>query len=218
MLEVKYLNFPRQLLLDHDMPIRACTKIWALCKKAIPILAANISKVPKGGNNTRLGADKILGHPPISNWPRTQQILSYLANKGIHTLAQISKWDLHTHLWTGWQLPDAPEELRLSLDTLQVHLHDIAPTKQNEEDCFCWDPTGTSYTVKDAYQHICNRDHPMSKWPHWKTVWKSETLPKIKFFIWVLLKGKVLTSDNLKIRGVSGPSHCPNCSAAEETI
>jgi len=45
-----------------------------------------------------------------------------------------------------------------------------------------------------------------------------ETLPKIKFFIWVLLKGKVLTSKNLKKRGVIGPSRCPNCQAAEETI
>ena len=110
-LEVKYLNSPRQLLLDHDIPIRACTKIWGLCKKVIPLLASNVSKVPKGGNSTRLGADKILGHQPISNRPGTQQILSYLANKGIHNLAQISKWDIHTHLWTGWQFPDTPEEL-----------------------------------------------------------------------------------------------------------
>ena len=120
-----------------------------------------------------------MGHQPISNRPGTQQILSYLANKGIHNLAQISKWDTHTHIWTGWQFPDTSEELRSSLDNLQVYLHGIAPTKQNDEDCFCWDPTGTSYTVKVAYQQICNRDHPMPKWSQWKTAWKSETLPKI---------------------------------------
>ena len=58
----------------------------------------------------------------------------------------------------------------------------------------------------------------MPIWTQWKIAWKSETLPKIKFFIWVLLKGKVLTSDNLKKLCNLGPSRCPNCQATEETI
>ena len=51
----------------------------------------------------------------------------------------------------------------------------------------------------------------------WKVVWRSEALPKITFFIWTLLKDKILTSESLKKRGVLGPSRCPNCQTAEET-
>ena len=218
MLEVKYLNSSRQLLLDHDIPLRACTKIWGLCRKAIPILASKISKVPKGGNSIRIGDDKIMGQQPINGRPRTHQILSYLDNKGIHNLGQISTRDIHTQLWTGWHFPEIPVELKSSLDNIQSQLHGIAPTKQNNDDCFRWDPSGTSYTVKAPYHQICNSDHPMPIWTQWKIAWKSKTLPKIKFFIWVLLKGKVLTSDNLKKRGILGPSRCPNYQAAEETI
>ena len=127
--ETKYLNSHRQLLLDHDIPLRACTKIWGLCKKAIPILASNISKVSKGGNSTRIGADKILGQLPISSKPGTHQILTYLDSKGIHSLSQISKWDIHTHLWTGWHFSNIPDELLSSLENLQTQLHGIAPTK-----------------------------------------------------------------------------------------
>lgn len=49
-------------------------------------------------------------------------------------------------------------------------------------------------------------------------VWKAEAPPKVKFFSWLLLKGKVLTAENLKKRGILGPSRCPNCCQAEETM
>jgi len=58
----------------------------------------------------------------------------------------------------------------------------------------------------------------MPIWAQWKIAWKLETLPKIKFIIWVLLKGKVLTSNNLQKHGIIVPSRCPNYQAAEETI
>jgi len=48
--------------------------------------------------------------------------------------------------------------------------------------------------------------------------WKSKTVPKIKFFIWTLLKGKILIADNLQKRGISGPPHFPNYQAAKESI
>jgi len=60
-LEAKYLKFPRQHLLDYDIPNIVCSKIWRLCKKAIPFLAQNISKVPKGGTNVKIRADRIMG-------------------------------------------------------------------------------------------------------------------------------------------------------------
>lgn len=59
--ESKYLNFPRQQLLDSDIPNRDSSKIWRLCKKAIPMMTQNISKVPRGGSSINIGANKILG-------------------------------------------------------------------------------------------------------------------------------------------------------------
>eukprot|EP00253_Pinus_taeda_P012958 PITA_12958 len=50
-LEIKYLNFPRQKLLDSNMPNRDSSKIWRLCKKALHILKQNTLKVPGGGKH-----------------------------------------------------------------------------------------------------------------------------------------------------------------------
>eukprot|EP00253_Pinus_taeda_P014551 PITA_14551 len=217
-LETKYLNSPRQHLLDYDIPNRVCSKIWKLCKKAIPFLAQNISKVPNGGTNIKIGADKIMGQQPISSKPGIDQILSFFDSIGFHYLDQISQWDTHSQTWTRWNFPAIPIDLEASFANLQAHLHSIAPIKKNNNDGFHWDPSGSNYTIKAAHQHICNNEYPMPIWSHWKIAWKSETIPKIKFFIWVLLKGKVLTSNNWQKQGIIGPSRCQNCQAAEETI
>jgi len=66
-LEAKYLNSPRQHLLDHDITIKACSNIWGLCKKSIPFITQNISKVLKGGKNIRIGPDRIMGQQPITS-------------------------------------------------------------------------------------------------------------------------------------------------------
>jgi len=96
-LEKKYLNHPRHQLLDHELPNRACSKIWRMCKQAIPFLDQNTSKVPKGGSYIRIGEDKIMGQQPISQRPGTQQILALFSSAGIQTLAQISQWEAHSH-------------------------------------------------------------------------------------------------------------------------
>jgi len=85
-------------------------------------------------------------------------------------------------------------------------------------DSFRWDPSGSIYTIKSGHQYICNNTFQMPLWNHWKIVWRTEALPKINFFIWLLLKGKILTAENLIKRGINGPSRCPNCCNAEETM
>lgn len=41
---------------------------------------------------------------------------------------------------------------------------------------------------------------------------------KIKLFIWLVQHKKILTWDNIRKRGVLGPSRCQLCEAHEETI
>ena len=86
-----------------------------------------------------------------------------------------------------------------------------------EEDTFVWDPSGGSYTFKTGYTTL-QEVHNQQDWAPWKFIWKTESLPKIKIFIWTLLKGKILTSKNLKRKGFSGPSMCQMCLKEEETI
>eukprot|EP00253_Pinus_taeda_P010059 PITA_10059 len=217
-LEAKYLSHPRQQLLTTEIPNRNSTRIWKLYKKAISFMAQNVSKVPKGGSKINIGTDKIMGNQPICSLPGMTSIILFLQSKGIHSLDKITQWDAITHTWKRWSLPPIPQHLKENLDNFQKHLHNIAPTIENGKDEFRWDPTGTSYSTQAGYDYLCNRDYPPPTWMHWKTVWKSEAIPKVKFFMWTLLKEKTLTAKNLKKRGIAGPSRYPNCHEAGESI
>jgi hypothetical protein len=45
----------------------------------------------------------------------------------------------------------------------------------------------------------------------WAQIWQSDSLPKINDFYWVMIHGKLLTVENLQIRGIAGPSRCVLC-------
>ena len=135
-MEVKYLNSTRQHLLDHDIPNRPCSKIWALCKKFIPFLAQNLSKVPMGGNTINIGKDRIMGQSPIIDMPGTQCIISHFNNMGLSFLSQFSKWDDQSQICTSWQFPKVPAHLEADLNNLQSHLYGLALFKKDNIDEF----------------------------------------------------------------------------------
>ena len=58
----------------------------------------------------------------------------------------------------------------------------------------------------------------MSAEKKWAQLWNQGLWPKITLFIWLLPKGKILTWDNLKKRGMTGPLKCVLCNKAEETM
>eukprot|EP00253_Pinus_taeda_P022073 PITA_22073 len=217
-LECKYLSSKRQNLLETDIPIREATKIWQLCKKAIPHLKQNTSKVPRGGESIDFATNKIMGLPPLITIEEAIPIIHHLNCKGIQKLHQISKWDDNNGAWIGWEFPPIPPMLDSSLKILQSNLQNRAPIRRGAIDGFRWDPTGSNYSIKSGYQYISNDIHQIPIWNHWRIIWNSEAIPKVKFFNWLLLKGKVLTAENLKKRGINGPSRCPNCCSAEESI
>lgn len=63
-----------------------------------------------------------------------------------------------------------------------------------------------SYPVKSGYKHVMGdlqlRNEPSTSNPNnlarfWKEVWEANVQPKIKFFIWKVLKGAIATRHNL---------------------
>lgn len=111
------------------------------------------------------------------------KILLFLYNKEVHYLDRILQWETHSQIWMGWNFPPIPIDLKERFDNLQALLHNIATIIKNGIDYFLWDPTGYNYTIQAGHQYLCNKDNPPPTWTHWKNVWKSEAIPKIKFFI-----------------------------------
>ena len=51
----------------------------------------------------------------------------------------------------------------------------------------------------------------------WKKVWHPDSIPKVNSFTEILLHNNILTAENLRKRGILGPSRCALCNSVEET-
>lgn len=99
---------------------------------------------------------------------------------------------------------------------LQSLLEKVRIPYSTHSDKFVWAMNlSGSFSVKSAYNllfaHVndchCRRE-----------VWNSQLIPKINFFWWTALHGKILTIDNLKRRGFLLANQCVMCNCVEESI
>jgi len=116
-----------------------------------------------------------------------------MEERRINTLYSISQWDQDN--WLGWKIPTIPKRLKSQWEKLKSHLSGAAPINREDQDDFVWDPNGGEYMVKSMY-NLLQEHQNQQDWSLWKATWKTECLPKIKVFIWTLLKGKILTYEN----------------------
>lgn len=109
-----------------------------------------------GGNSINVGKIRIMGKIPILDRPVTQRIISHYSNMGLKLLSQFSKWDDQSQNWIGWNFPKVPADLEADLGTLQYLLYRANPLKKDKIDGFHWDPSGSAFSIKAAYQQLWN--------------------------------------------------------------
>uniref|UniRef100_A0A0A9B169 Reverse transcriptase zinc-binding domain-containing protein n=1 Tax=Arundo donax TaxID=35708 RepID=A0A0A9B169_ARUDO len=103
-----------------------------------------------------------------------------------------------TDMWQRW--------LELVEISSSIQLND-------EMDSMIWqyEPSGV-YSTQSLYVVINFRDVTPVYIP---AVWNLNILPRVQVFIWLLSNNKLMTKDNLKIRGVEKPPHCMFCEEIE---
>uniref|UniRef100_A0A2N9IJT9 Protein-lysine N-methyltransferase FSB_LOCUS52282 n=1 Tax=Fagus sylvatica TaxID=28930 RepID=A0A2N9IJT9_FAGSY len=81
-------------------------------------------------------------------------------------------------------------------------------------DKLCWNGSKSlGFTVKSYYRCL---SPPPSTFP-WKSLWKSKVPPRVAFFTWTAVLGKLPTIDNLRRRGMVLVNRCCMCKAAAES-
>lgn len=73
-----------------------------------------------------------------------------------------------------------------------------------------------AFSIKEAYNLVNQRTRDHN--PLWIQVWTLNPWPKVATFCWLVAWKKILTFENLRVRGIIGPSRCPLCLKAEETM
>jgi len=98
----------------------------------------------------------------------------------------------------------------------------------SRKDSFCWFGTNHGlYTVKSGYEMCSRQVHKLmfkeaeeqpSLNPLFGKIWSLNTAPKIKVFLWKMLKGVVAVEDKLRTRGILIEDGCSMCSEKDETL
>eukprot|EP00253_Pinus_taeda_P003539 PITA_03539 len=210
----KYLNGANSNILEENLIDRPSTPVWKLIKKSLPQAKPRISKVPGNGKKIIIWHDRIMGTEARETLPNYKPLQQWMDQAKQRTLFDISQWNQND--WKGWKSLALPPNLENSWAELKNSLSGLAPINKTTEDKFIWDPIGGNYTVKDGYKSLQNSS-AANTWPLYKVVWRIDSLPKIKIFNWTLLHGNILTAENLRKKGIQGPSICCLCKNAEET-
>jgi hypothetical protein len=71
------------------------------------------------------------------------------------------------------------------------------------------------FTTKSCYQAFFRGSIIFEPW---RRLWKSWAQPKCKMFLWLAIRNKCWTADNLEKRGLSHLETCPLCDQGDETI
>jgi len=96
-------------------------------------------------------------------------------------------------------------------------LHGKAPLASSVHDKRGWGHHSGSYTAAKGYRSFQALQYAAPNPAQWNFIWSYPFVPKIDFFCWTLAHRSILTGDNLKTRGMEGPSRCPLCLNEEES-
>ena len=117
-------------------------------------------------------------------------------------------WDVRfTRRAQDWELEDFARLFGLLAEALPI---------VSGMDSMVWIPSpARGFRVRSFYRVLLPW---MDAFPPWKALWKAKSPSRIAVFAWLAVLGRILTTDNLRRRGVPVVSRCFLCLAAEETV
>ena len=137
-------------------------------------------------------------------------------DKGANSLWGLSAWQSNN--WNGWDLGHFPPELNTEAEALIGLLQGKSPIKEEIKDRRGWGNNSGNYSTSKGYKHIQAIPYAAPNPVAWNFIWSKTFIPKIDIFCWSLAHKSILTGDNLKKRGMEGPTRCPLCKCKEETM
>jgi len=123
---------------------------------------------------------------------------------------EIRKWQ-PIQWWQQFTLNNAIQNLQQELSHRQIRAHP-GPDKLR----WGYRMEG-NFSIKEAF-HLARGPPAANPDPFWKKLWEAKLWPKITLFLWLVIRGRVLTWDNLQKRGFTGPSQCVLCCQNSEDM
>ena len=201
-LKVKYCNNRR--LTSSNADRLPCSRIWRAMKKGREVFNA--------GSMWMIGRDSKMSFW-CGNWTKRGS-LQHLIQGPLN--CEESKWevkDLMTDI--GWNLNQIsfvlPSEVSLMIHTT------LFPLVGRGRDSFAWrsNPRGVFY-LRSVYSLVNGAAQDSSFSAKW--IWKANTLPRIKTFMWQCAHNSIGVKGCLSRRGMGVDDKCPICQEGVETV
>ena len=144
-----------------------------------------------------------MGLPPLSSFFELEELSKWAYDNGTTFFCDLSSWDQNGR-WNGWRTIHPPEHMKIAEEFLFTLLHGMAPINRSSKDISGWGKNG-NYMVKEIFKMLIS-DITTTPEIIWKKVWQLDCIPKVNSFFWLLMHNKLLTAENLRKRGIPGPS------------
>ena len=215
----KYFPGSRLRCLDKPVHCKKGSPIFNLCIKAKEHFTNLLYWIPGNGKKINLWEDSILGDQPLGQLSEIRNIKGWLQLRNKETLWDISSWEEEgDQNWKDWSLGNVPMDLKNEADLLTQLLQGKSPMTESSKDMRGWGQLSGCYTVAEGYRSMQTTHYAAPNPAKWNFIWTFPFIPKIDHFCWTAAHNSILTGDNLKRRGMEGPSRCPLCRSEEETV
>jgi len=204
MLAAKYLYPNRVTEEGRNLP---CSRIWAACKKGGPIYVKGLRWTIRSGESVNMWKDFWL---PCG---RLRELIEGPLTRGEDELTVRQCFD-ENHVWM-------PSSISFELpgNVLNSILATPFSCEPQNSDSLMWAYSKNgSFSIQAAYL-IARGLNPLNTVSlSFKWVWKTDTLPKIQFLIWLCLHNSLPTTHVLGSRGLNLDTMCKMCNRSFETI
>ena len=154
-----------------------------------------------------------MGHSSLSSFLDLGELSEWAHDICIISLFDLSSWN-QNGIWIGCRAIHPPEHLEAAKNFLFTTLQGKALISKPSKDTLGWGKNG-NYMVKEGYKKLSYDSSTAES--IWKKVWKSDCIHKVNSFIGLLVHNKLLTTENLRKRGIASPSRCALCNSDSES-
>jgi hypothetical protein len=172
----------------------------------------------RNGRTTRFWEDAWQQEPRMEN-PDRGILQQDLITQGKINVYRYWQQGTDRNKWRTWDkiIPQNNEIPATTIKEVEEELGRRKITVTEGEDQLRWGKKdGGEFNLKEVWHYMADPDQDDLA-QHWDKLWNNPQWPKIKIFQWLILHNRILTWDNLRKRGFTGPSRCHLCQTQEET-
>ncbi|KAL4273826.1 hypothetical protein GQ457_13G020550 [Hibiscus cannabinus] len=200
----------RQKYRMHDLfPLSiarpCCSPLWRAMSNVWDSVRDNVSWIVGNGLHVSVWNDTwVPSLGPLRPWLRVWS----------HAIANLEFNDLlqHDRQW------DVSRLSNLLLPEAVPFIIGIPPPNCATSDAFAWISTSSGiFSVASAYAHLLELAWDIID-PKWSWVWSLDVTPRIRMFIWLVLKRRLMTNEERTRRRLTLDASCPCCGYISESI